>query len=157
MTIGKTIALSIQTFVNKVMYLLFNKKCVVISFSRGSSWLRDPTCIFGVSCTGFFTSWALGLLFTYYEAPGSSLSLSLIFLTLTRSSQTSNYCPLWIAIFIVWLIYKSNSKCLNWNLEEWVQINLKKFACTFLLYVLLISDCNIYDSPYILKKFSPGI
>ena len=86
-----------------------------------------------------------------------SLSLSFFFLTLTRSSQTSNYCPLWIAIFIVWLIYKSNSKCLNWNLEEWVQINLKKFACTFFLYVLLISDCNIYDNPYILKKFSPGI
>ena len=122
---------------------------------QGIFLTQGSNCIFSVSCTEFFTSWALRLLFTYYEAP-SSLSL-FFFFTLTRSSQTSNYCPLCIAIFIVWLIYKSNSKCLSWNLEEWVQINLKKFACTFLLYVLFISDCNIFYSPYILKKLSPGI
>ena len=51
MTIGKTIALSIQTFVGKVMPLLFNTLSrFVIAFLPGSkclliSWLQSPSAV----------------------------------------------------------------------------------------------------------------
>ena len=51
MTTGKTIALTRQTFVNKVMYLLFNMLSrFVIAFLPGSkhllvSWLQSPTAV----------------------------------------------------------------------------------------------------------------
>ena len=51
MTTGKTIALSIQTFVGKVMSLLFNVLCrFVIAFLPRSkhlliSWLQSPSAV----------------------------------------------------------------------------------------------------------------
>ena len=51
MTTGKTIALTIQTFVGKVMSLLFNKlsRCIIAFLSRSKyiliSWLQPPSSV----------------------------------------------------------------------------------------------------------------
>ena len=53
MTTGKTIALTLQTFVGKVMTLLFNMLSrLVIAFLPSSkrlliSWLQSPSAMFG--------------------------------------------------------------------------------------------------------------
>ena len=60
MTTGKTIALTRQTFVDKVMFLLFNMLSrLVITFLQGASilisWLQSP-CLPLFTCIGFINS-----------------------------------------------------------------------------------------------------